>query len=125
MSKGKPVGKNPTINVISGAEGNILIHDIGIVYTQAGYMLYIDPEIQIVLDHIIKEHGAAAIKMNWHSPDLMVFIPPTAESFAGNLAQSYAGLTTPKDVEQDQSLEVDTNLTLQGQNTAPESDKTE
>lgn len=115
MAKRKPTGRKPNVTVVPGAEGNMLQHDIAIVATKDGYRFYLDPEIKIVLDYIVTEHGAVVIKINWHSPDLMLFIPPDVEQTIKAMATAATNTT----------LDGAGNLTHKEQNTALGSDKSD
>lgn len=117
MTKRKPTGRKPNINIVPVVEGNMLQHDLVITATENGYLFYVDPEIKIVLDYIIKEHGTVAIKINWHSPDLMLFVQP-------DLTKKVQALIDNANSE-NTTLDLGSNLTPESQSTALESDKLE
>jgi hypothetical protein len=103
----RPKNKKPTLKVVPSS-GYVLQHDLGIVVTKQGVKVYIDPEIQIVLDHILETHETVAIKINWHSKDLMLFIPQSAAEKLQEILTARS-----KDVAENTSIDLPKDFTPQ------------
>lgn len=78
--RGRPKKQTePTYRVEPAGKRDIMQHDIVLLADMHGFTVYIDPEVQIVLTDIIQRYGKVAVKINWGSPDLQLFVERSLE----------------------------------------------
>lgn len=80
--------KEQSFKVVPAGKRDVMQHDIILFVDMRGIKAYIDPEIQIVLKDIIQEHGTVAVKINWWSPDIQLFVDRSLEQKADDLIKS-------------------------------------
>lgn len=94
-------GSSPKVPIVDAGTRSMIHHDIVLFVEDKGYTVYIDPEILVVIQHIVAEHGRLAVKIKWGSPDLQLFVERNVD---GDVQEFIKTLNTDK------------------QDTAPESD---
>jgi hypothetical protein len=80
--------KEQSFKVVPAGKRDVMQLDIILFVDMKEIKAYIDPEIQIVLKDIIQQYGTVAVKINWFSPDIQIFVDRSLEQKADDLIQS-------------------------------------
>lgn len=76
-NKKKIISKAPKIRVsIETKSDEVSAFDLVMHFTAEGQTLYVDENLRLVLDDLIKQHGEVFVKVNWFSSDVTVIGKP-------------------------------------------------